>query len=125
VSEGGGPALAQRLVASLTALLVVSQFFLAGAGAFGATSFDAHRTVGSVAALAGLLGLLLAALNRRHVRHSAAVAGLLILQSILGTLGGDEPWVGALHGLNAIAVMGAAGSLAQANWEPVRKARAA
>ena len=124
MSEGGGAALAQRLVASLTALLVVAQFFLAGAGAFGATSFDAHRTVGSVALVAAVLGLAIAALTRRHVAHSAAVAGLLILQLILGVVGADEPWVGALHGLNAIAVMGAAGSLAQANWAPVR-ARAA
>ena len=111
MSDGGPLALAQRLVASLTALMVVSQFFLAGAGAFGATSFDAHRTVGS--------------LTRRHRGHSAAVVGLLVLQALLGSLGGDEPWVGALHGLNAIAVMGAAGTLAQANWAPVRAARAA
>src|SRR3954469_13352131 len=119
VSESGGLPLAQRLAASLTALLVVSQFFLAGAGAFGATSFDLHRTVGSAAIVVALLGLALAALNRRHVGHSAAVAGLLVLQLVLGVLGGDEPWIGALHGLNAIAVMGAAGRLAQANWEPV------
>ena len=125
MSEGGPLALAQRLVASLTALMVVSQFFLAGAGAFGATSFDAHRTVGSLAVLVALLGLLLAALTRRHRGHSAAVVGLLVLQALLGSVGGDEPWVGALHGLNAIAVMGAAGTLAQANWAPVRAARAA
>jgi hypothetical protein len=124
VSEGGGLALAQRLLASLTALLVVTQFFLAGAGAFGATSFDPHRTVGSVAVLVALLGLGLAGLTRRHVAHSAAVLGLLVVQFVLGSLGGDEPWIGALHGLNAIAVMGAAGTLAQANWAPVRAAHA-
>jgi hypothetical protein len=125
VSEGGPVALAQRLVASLTALMIVSQFFFAGAGAFGATSFDAHRTIGSLAILVALVGLVLALLTRRHRGHSAALVGLLVLQALLGDFGGDEPWVGAVHGLNAIAVMGAAGTLAQANWAPVRAARAA
>jgi hypothetical protein len=125
VSEGGPVALAQRLVASLTALMVVSQFFFAGAGAFGATSFDAHRTIGSLAILVALVGLVLALLTRRHRGHSAALVGLLVLQALLGDFGGDEPWVGAVHGLNAIAVMGAAGTLAQANWAPVRAVRTA
>jgi hypothetical protein len=125
VSEGGPLVLAQRLLSSLTALMVVTQFFLAGAGAFGATSFDAHRTIGSLVVIVALLGLILAAPTGRHRGHTAALFGLLALQAARGTLGGDEPWVGALHGLNAIAVMGAAGSLAQANWAPVRAARAA
>jgi hypothetical protein len=118
-------ALPQRVVASLTALLVVTQFFLAGAGAFGATSFDAHRTVGSLAVLVALVGLGLALLTRRLFPHTALVLGLLVLQALLGGLGSDEPWIGALHGLNAVAVMATAGSLAQANWAVVRKAAAA
>jgi hypothetical protein len=118
-------ALPQRVVASLTALLVVAQFFLAGAGAFGATSFDAHRTVGSLAVLVALVGLVIALLTRRLLAHTAAVFGLLVLQAVLGTLGGDEPWIGAFHGLNAVAVMGAAGSLAGANWAEVRGRAAA
>jgi hypothetical protein len=125
VSEGGPLVLAQRLLSSLTALMVVSQFFFAGAGAFGATSFDTHRTIGSLVLVVALLGLILAVPTGRHRGHTAAVFGLLVLQAALGALGGDEPWVGALHGLNAIAAMGAAGTLAQANWAPVRAARAA
>jgi hypothetical protein len=113
-------ALPQRVVAALTALLVVAQFFLAGAGAFGATSFDAHRTVGSLAVLVALAGLVIALLTRRLLAHTAAVFGLLVLQAVLGTLGSDEPWIGAFHGLNAVAVMGAAGSLAGANRAEVR-----
>ena len=58
-------AVAQGAVASATALLVATQFFLAGAGAFGATSFDAHKTVGSILVLVALLVLLAAALARR------------------------------------------------------------
>jgi hypothetical protein len=107
---------AQRGLASLSMALVVTQFFLAGAGAFGATSFDAHKTVGSVLVLVVLLGLLVAALVRRHVAHAAIFLGVTVLQLVLGTLGSDEPWFGALHGLNAIAVMGAGGTFAQKAW---------
>jgi hypothetical protein len=107
---------AQRGLASLAMALVLTQFFLAGAGAFGATSFDAHKTVGSVLVLVVLLGLLVAALVRRYVAHAAIFFGVTVLQLILGSVGADEPWVGALHGLNAIAVMGAGGTLAQKAW---------
>jgi uncharacterized protein DUF6220 len=107
---------AQRGLASLAMALVVTQFFLAGAGAFGATSFDAHKTIGSVLVLVVLLGLLVAALVRRHVAHAAIFLGVTVLQLVLGTVGSDEPWVGAFHGLNAIAVMGVGGTLAQKAW---------
>jgi Family of unknown function (DUF6220) len=107
---------AQRGLASLSMALVLTQFFLAGAGAFGATSFDAHKTVGSALVLVVLLGLLVAALVRRHVAHAAIFLGVTVLQLVLGTVGSDEPWVGAFHGLNAIAVMGAGGTFAQKAW---------
>jgi len=107
---------AQRGLASLAMALVVTQFFLAGAGAFGATSFDAHKTVGSLLVVVVLLGLLVAALARRHVAHAAIFFGVTVLQLVLGTVGADEPWVGAFHGLNAIAVMGAGGTYAQKVW---------
>jgi hypothetical protein len=108
---------AQRGLASLAMALVLTQFFLAGAGAFGATSFDAHKTVGSLLVVVVLLGLLVAALARRHVAHAAIFFGVTVLQLVLGTVGADEPWVGALHGLNAIAVMGAGGTFAQKAWD--------
>jgi Family of unknown function (DUF6220) len=107
---------AQRALASLAMALVVTQFFLAGAGAFGATSFDAHKAVGSMLVLVVLLGLLVAALARRHVAHAAIFFGVTVLQLVLGSIGSDAPWVGALHGLNAIAVMGAGGTFAQKAW---------
>jgi lysylphosphatidylglycerol synthetase-like protein (DUF2156 family) len=106
----------QRGVAVLTMALIATQFFLAGAGAFGATSFDAHKTVGSVLVLVVLLAVLVAALARRFVVHAAVLLGLTILQLVLGSVGADEPWVGAFHGLNAIAVMGAGGTFAQKAW---------
>jgi len=101
----------QRGIAVLTMALIATQFFLAGAGAFGATSFDAHKTVGSILVLVVLLAALVAALARRFALHALALLGLTVLQLVLGALGADTPWIGALHGLNALAVMGAAGSL--------------
>jgi hypothetical protein len=107
---------AQRGIAVLTMALIATQFFLAGAGAFGATSFDAHETVGSILVLVVLAGLVVAALARRFVVHAAIVVALTILQLVLGTLGSDEPWVGAFHGLNALVVMGVGGTLARRAW---------
>ena len=107
---------AQRGIATLTMALVATQFFLAGAGAFGATSFDAHRTVGSVLVLVVLLGLLVAGLARRHVRPALLLLGVTVLQVVLGAVGSDEPWVGAFHGVGALVVMGVAGTLARRAW---------
>jgi len=107
---------AQRGLASVSMALVVTQFFLAAAGAFGATSFDAHKSVGSALVPVVLLLLLVSALLRRHVAHAAIFFGVTLLQLVLGSVGSDEPWVGAFHGLNAIAVMGAGGTFAQKAW---------
>jgi Family of unknown function (DUF6220) len=117
---------AQRGITVLTMALIATQFFLAGAGAFGATSYDAHRTVGSVLVLVVLLGLIVAALARRHAVHAAILVGVTILQLVLGSVGSDEPWVGAFHGLNALAVMAAGGTLARkAFLPPATRTRAA
>jgi lysylphosphatidylglycerol synthetase-like protein (DUF2156 family) len=114
---------AQRGIAVLTMALIATQFFLAGAGAFGATSFDAHKTVGDVLVLVVLVGLVVAALARRFAVHAAILVALAIVQLVLGVLGSDEPWVGAFHGINALAVMAAGGTLARKAFE--RPARAA
>jgi hypothetical protein len=103
----------QRGLAVVTMALIATQFFLAGAGAFGATSFDAHKAVGSALVLVVLLAVLVAALVRRFAVHAAVLLGVTILQLVLGSLAADEPWVGAFHGLNALAVMGVGGTLAR------------
>jgi hypothetical protein len=104
---------AQRALAALTMALIATQFFLAGAGAFGATSFDAHKAVGSALVLVVLLALGVSALARRHIAHAAILVGVTILQLVLGTLGEDTPWIGAFHGLNALVVMGVGGTFAR------------
>ena len=110
--------LAQRLLASLTAATVAAQFFLAGAGTFGALTFDSHRRIGF--ALIGLaaVALVMALAVRRLVVNAAILLVLLLVQWGLARGAIDESaWFGAVHALNALAVMAAAGILARRAWE--------
>jgi Family of unknown function (DUF6220) len=118
VAERALPAALLRGLQTVAMALVAAQFFLAGAGAFGATSFDAHKAVGSALVLVAVLVVLAAALARRHAAHAALFLGVTILQLVLGTLGADAPWIGAFHGLNALVVMGVGGTLARKAWSP-------
>jgi len=107
-----------RLLASLTSLAIVAQFFLAGAGAFHAASFDPHRTLGWIVVVLAVLAFAIAVAASRFVRHSAALVVVVALQAGLGVLGSDtNAWFGAVHGINALAVLGVAGSLARRAWE--------
>jgi hypothetical protein len=110
--------LVQRLLASLTAATVAAQFFLAGAGTFGALTFDPHRAVGF--ALIGLAGaaVVVALVLRRLAANAGILLVLLLVQWGLARGAIDQsPWFGAVHGLNALAVMAAAGILARRAWE--------
>jgi uncharacterized protein DUF6220 len=124
VSDSPALLAVQRGLAVLTMALIATQFFLAGAGAFGATSFDAHKTVGSLLVVVVLLALIVAALARRHVAHAAILLGVTILQVALGAIGEDTPWIGAFHGLNAIAVMAVAGTLTRRTFLPTSESAA-
>lgn len=105
-----GPA--RRLLAALIAAAIAVQFFLAGAGAFGATSFDPHRALGTALIPAALVLALLAGLARRDVPLSMLLVVLLALQLGLAALAADSTaWLGALHGLTAVAVLAVAGNL--------------
>jgi hypothetical protein len=98
-----------RFLSVVLAAAVAVQFFLAGAGAFGATSYHAHRQLGTALVAVGALALLAAIFSRRDVRLAAALEGMLVLQFVLGRLGEHHPWIGALHGVAAIAVAGLVG----------------
>ena len=102
-----------RAVAGLTVLGVAAQFFLAGAGAFGAASYDAHRALGVALIAAGALGLILAAAARSRVTRALALEVALVLQLLLGHLGMHHPWIGAVHGLVAIGVAALASVIAR------------
>lgn len=102
----------------LIVVALVGQFFLAGAGAFGATSFDAHAGLGALLVPVTLLLLLLALLGRVFRRPTLLLLGLLVVQLLLGGLGRDqEAWVRAFHAVNALAVLAVA-------YELTRRARA-
>jgi hypothetical protein len=96
----------------LVALAV--QFFLAGAGAFGAESWDPHALLGFWLAGGSLVLLVLTLLARVRVLPALVLVGLVVLQAVLGVLGSEEePWLGAVHGANALAVIGVAFAVAR------------
>ena len=108
---------AQRYLTSLIAAAIIVQFFLAGAGAFAATGYAAHRGLGWALLLAAGVELVVALAAVRLVRHSALLFVVVALQAGLGVLGSDtQAWFGAAHAVNALAVMAAAGTLARNAW---------
>jgi Family of unknown function (DUF6220) len=110
----GGVARAHRGLALLFLAAVVVQFFLAGLGAFGAETYNAHKGLGNVLGLVGLVLLILAAVGRREALQASAVLFvLLIVQAILGGAGDDVGVLGGLHPVNALAILGV-GSLTAA-----------
>jgi hypothetical protein len=85
---------------------VVVQFFLAGLGTFGATSFDAHQAFGLVLALLTLILLVLAVVGkvpRFLILLAVALLGLNVLQMFLAQVDVDE--IAALHVVNALAIV--------------------
>jgi hypothetical protein len=104
----------QRLLSVLIVVGVAAQFFLAAAGAFGATSYSSHKAVGYALVLAALVALAVSLAVRRHALPSLMLAAAAVVQVVLGGLGtSSSSWFGAFHGLNALVVMGTAGNLAR------------
>lgn len=104
----------QRWLAALLVAAVAAQFLLAGAGAFGASSFKPHTGLGWAIAVVSVILLLVALAGRRHIRASAILFAIVVVQVVLGVLGENaSAWFGAVHGLNALLVMGAAVNLAR------------
>lgn len=119
------PSVFLRLFQALAWLVMaglVGQFYLAGAALFGATTFQPHRMLGSLLAVAVLLLLVLALVarpNRRLVGRAALLAGLTVVQVLLPSLRADLPWAAALHGVVALGIAAQAAAIARA---PVRAA---
>ena len=132
-----------RIWASIVSLAIIVQVGLAGYGAFHAVDeaddkgtigknavsdgFNAHAALGYIILLAALILLVLAFVARRaggpsRVKSSAVVLGLIVLQLPLAWLGAATPGLGILHGMNALAVAGVAGSLAGREWAAHRSA---
>jgi hypothetical protein len=110
----------QRVLVSAIAAGIAVQFFLAGAGAFHAAGYGAHRALGWALLIAAGIAFVVALAAVRLVGHSAFLLLVFGLQAGLGVLGADtQAWFGALHAVNALAVMGAAGTLARRAWAAV------
>ena len=85
------------------------QFYLAGTALFGATTFEAHRSLGMTLALPVVALLLLAIAGRmgwRLIGISALVLVLTVVQMRLPDLRDNVSWVAALHPVNALAIGG-------------------
>ena len=96
---------------------LVVQFYLAGAALFGAMTFQPHRTLGSLLAVAVLLLLVLALVARpgpHLVGLTALLAGLTVVQVLLPSLRTGLPWVAALHALVAVGIAAQAAAIARA-----------
>jgi hypothetical protein len=98
-------------VAWLLLALGVVQFFLAGLGIFGASSFSAHEAVGYLFHTLAVIVFLLALAGPRTGRDIGMgflLAALATLQIYLPELRGDAPAVAALHPLLALVLLGLA-----------------
>ena len=108
-----------RYLAMAGGTLTVLQFALAGFGAFSAfqhhRGFGAHETVGTIIGVVTVL-VLIAALIARPSRLAMILAAVLFVlsgpvQPILADVGKDHAWVGAIHALVGIAILGLFGRL--------------
>ncbi len=94
----------------------VVQFFLAGLGVFGASSYDAHRAFGLILVLVALILLVvafIARLPRTAILLTFVLLGLNVLQMFLANI--DVGEVAALHPLNGVAIVFVAHELMQSS----------
>jgi hypothetical protein len=98
-------------LAFLALALGVLQFFLAGLGIFGASSFDAHEGVGYLFHTIAVIVFLLALAGPRtgqDIGMGALFAVLATVQVYLPELRGDVPELAAVHPLLALFLLGLA-----------------
>ena len=97
--------IAYVVFAALFILSVFVQFFLAGLGAFGAESYEAHKDFAGVFHLFALLLVILALLVRRNRIDLTLVITLFVLTTIQFSLPeANDGYVQALHVLNALII---------------------
>ena len=112
-----------RYLAMAGGALAMTQFALAGFGAFYSINghrhgYQAHEVVGMIVEAVSLL-VLIAALVARPNRRAVAMAILLFvlagpIQPSLAELAKDDAsWIGALHGLVGLAILGLFGQLSR------------
>src|SRR3954451_8166283 len=114
VREWGG-----KLYLGLSWIFLVAvgvQFFLAGAGVFGAHDFKPHENLGGMLELAALVLVLLSLAWRPGwdtVGMTVLLLVLCVVQHPLAEAQDDHPWIAALHPVNALLIAGLSYMLAQ------------
>ena len=89
----------------------VVQFLLAGAGVFGAESFDAHEGLGWILHTAAILVVIAAIVGprtRQAIVMSIVFFVVFTIQVMLPGAQDDSPWLAAFHPVLALAVLGLA-----------------
>jgi hypothetical protein len=118
--------LVQRLRLAAVGLFILGlfvQFYLAGRGAFGASSYSTHRDFGDVLHLVTPVILVLTLLNRStrnrvDVIHAILLIVLFEVQFALADL--KHPSVGAFHPVNALLILGVSYSLFRRDLRALR-----
>jgi len=121
----GARAAADKVFAYLTALLVlgiVVQFFLAGFGVFDIAGhndlekvgqLDPHRALAHILALVAILmfiAALVARTGKAKIWVSLSLVVLIeLVQALLASGGEDHHWLGGLHALDGLIILGLAG----------------
>ncbi|HEX3783040.1 MAG TPA: DUF6220 domain-containing protein [Pseudonocardiaceae bacterium] len=123
-----GAIAALRYGAMLFGALVIVQIYLAGSGIFAATgpvklasSLDPHRVLGNVLAVVALLVLIAAIVARPGRRSLITAIVMFVLTGIEGLVAGwgsTSPYLGALHPVIAVVILGLAVALPL--WTPKR-----
>ena len=80
------------------------QFFFAGLGIFGETTFDAHAAFGFVIGLTVIALLALSHVASWLVRETAILVALVVAQIALAWTQELAPWLAALHPVNALVI---------------------
>src|SRR5437016_5787976 len=119
--------LVQRIRLAIVALFILGlfvQFYLAGRGAFGASSYSTHKDFGDVLHLITPVILLVTLLdrhtrNRVDVTHAILLIVLFEVQFALADL--KHPSVGAFHPVNALLILAVAYSLLRRDVRAVRR----
>ena len=114
-----------RIWLSVVMVAIAAQFFFAAAGASGAMSYHTHKVLGSLIVVAGLVALALAFAARFAIVPIAIGFVLLVVQYVLGKNGLAHPWLGALHGLNALAIAALLGTTTGRAWQAFRAEKGA
>lgn len=124
-----------RVVIGLVALACVVQIYLAGRGVFGIkgtaslahqSSFDAHRTLGNIIAVATIVVFALALVlwDMQLVVWTLILAVLAeAIQHV--TTSASNSWVAGLHAVSGLAVFVISAALAHRAWRPRATAEAA